>query len=365
MFSDQCRGQRRSTSYKRHMNIFLTQNLTIQITIIGIKEAYYILMSEPKSNESVAKGMVNQSRWEGNVITSKTLETCKRFSQFMCPQITRTWESFGDQHAKSFYRRVSTWVRNSSEYTLWSSWIKLGSVVISRITCGGIRRWWWWKSSHQVPGVCSSSFQNLKNRHIRNLQDPVDARLGVILNPQVKMPPTTRSLHVRKATLTFSRPGGSNETHFSECMISHRMTTSDLDKIATRLSSGENAIFKRHHCTQHLYALRLFPSICIQEFNVVRIVAIFAAVTFPEGEILRICRASVSSSVFIVLTRFPVEPSRSMFPSRDGQNVVIYMNWLEAFSPRSFLSRSYRHPISPLSDIVWWIRIGDGWMNNM
>jgi len=119
------------------MNIFLTQNLTVQITIIGIKEAYYILMSEPKSNESVAKGMVNQSRWEGNVIMSKTLETWKRFGQFVCPQITQTWESFGDQHAKRFYRWVSTWVRNSSKYTLWLSkwtWIKLGSVVVGRIT---------------------------------------------------------------------------------------------------------------------------------------------------------------------------------------------------------------------------------------
>ena len=32
------------------------------MTVIGIKEVYRILMFEPKGNESVAKGIVNQSR---------------------------------------------------------------------------------------------------------------------------------------------------------------------------------------------------------------------------------------------------------------------------------------------------------------
>ena len=51
-----------SISYKRHVSVYLTQNLSMQMASIGIKETYCIFMLEPKSNESLAKGMVNQSR---------------------------------------------------------------------------------------------------------------------------------------------------------------------------------------------------------------------------------------------------------------------------------------------------------------
>ena len=109
------------------------------------------------------------------------------------------------------------------------------------------------------------------------------------------MPPITRSLHVWKATLTkkISFLGqGSNETHFSGCMISH-MVISDLDKIAAWSSSGENAIF-----TASLYTTSVCATtspVFVSRNFMLWDYCDFAAATFPESEILRTCRASVSS----------------------------------------------------------------------
>ena len=44
----------------------LTQNLSVQLARTDIKEAYVF---EPESDESLTKGMVNQSRREGNAFT--------------------------------------------------------------------------------------------------------------------------------------------------------------------------------------------------------------------------------------------------------------------------------------------------------
>ena len=51
-----------SISYKCHACVCFTQNLSAQMAGVGVEEPYYVLVFEPKSNESLAKGMVSQSR---------------------------------------------------------------------------------------------------------------------------------------------------------------------------------------------------------------------------------------------------------------------------------------------------------------
>jgi len=61
----------------------LTQNLSVQLARTDIKEAYVF---EPENDESLTKGMVNQSRREGNALHSpRTLG--KRVDQFVCPRL--------------------------------------------------------------------------------------------------------------------------------------------------------------------------------------------------------------------------------------------------------------------------------------
>jgi len=52
----------------------------------SIEETYCVLAWEPKSNESVDKGMVNQGRWEGNFIH---LGRWKLGNEFVCPRLGR------------------------------------------------------------------------------------------------------------------------------------------------------------------------------------------------------------------------------------------------------------------------------------
>jgi len=67
------------------------------MTVIGINEANCILMFEPKSNESVAKGMVNE-RAMSYTSDVGNLETSWRVGVSQ----TRTWESLSDQYVKIF-----------------------------------------------------------------------------------------------------------------------------------------------------------------------------------------------------------------------------------------------------------------------
>jgi len=93
---------------------------------MDVKEIYCVSSAVPKSDESVARGMLNQSRWEDHRIYWEhwNLPTIRpvRVSQ------TRTWESLREQHAKSFpsgeyfSRWICTWLSNSMRWNWTVSW---------------------------------------------------------------------------------------------------------------------------------------------------------------------------------------------------------------------------------------------------
>jgi len=61
-----------------------TQNMSVQMSVIGIKEAYCV----HTENEPVGKGMVNQSRWERSSIY---LGSWERVGQFVCLRVPDVW----------------------------------------------------------------------------------------------------------------------------------------------------------------------------------------------------------------------------------------------------------------------------------
>ena len=78
----------------------LTQNLSVQLARIDIKENYVF---EPESDESFTKGMVNQSKREGNALYSPRTSG-KRVDQFVCPRLG---------HMRGVSHRMSTQLRAS------------------------------------------------------------------------------------------------------------------------------------------------------------------------------------------------------------------------------------------------------------
>ena len=153
------------------------------------------------------------------------------------------------------------------------------------------------------------------------------------------MPHITRSSHDWKVTLQYQTSflgQGSNETRFSGCIVSH-MVMSDLDKIATWLSSGENAILMPSSYLTSICATTspVFVSSNLMLWDCCDSVA----ATFPEGETIMTRRVSVSSWVSIMSAPLPVEssrstshiltlpssyPTKSLRPSRDGQILLTY-----------------------------------------
>ena len=149
--------QRCSISYKRQISMFLTQNLTVQMTVIGIKETYCVLAWEPKGNESVAKRMFNESRWEGNVIHSGRWKLGNEFASSCIPD-----SDVGVRRGPTCGDVPVGWVRKwpiNMQLIVKVDRIKLGRVVIPWVAHGG--RWrhdddgqaigcqvWKWTSVH-------------------------------------------------------------------------------------------------------------------------------------------------------------------------------------------------------------------------
>ena len=144
----------------------------------------------------------------------------------------------------------------------------------------------------------------------------------------------TRSLHVWKAASHIRKclPLGqqSNEVRFSECIISH-IVTRFLVKTAIRLSSAENATFMLS-----LYSTSADPTssqVVVSRNSTESSRRDFVATIFPEGENPMISGLSVTSwmtgwllptsSMFHILTVPSLLPTKSLWPSPNGQILVI------------------------------------------
>ena len=149
-----------------------------------------------------------------------------------------------------------------------------------------------------MPGVGSGKLRCLKNTCIRNLRDPADAKLALMLLHHVRR---RMSLHAWKATFQFQASFlcQSNEMHFSGCIISHIVMRGG-DKNATCSPSWEKCNL------QVVFVLDIhtrynLPSSCIQESTLEDCCDPVTAI-FPGGEILVTRRTSKSSRVSVVPT---------------------------------------------------------------
>ena len=125
-------------SYERHMCIFLTQNLTVQITTMGIKEAY----SHGLNLGAMSLSPREWSIWAGEKAMSyiqavRNLETIQPVRVSPNSDVGVIWRPTCEEFTVGW---VLGWgIPANMLLIVKMDGIKLGSVVIPRITCGGTR----------------------------------------------------------------------------------------------------------------------------------------------------------------------------------------------------------------------------------